>query len=107
MNKIALVVLLLATVYSCKPTKADYRKDYVKGCVNRYASDSVLANEKGRKLIEDYCNCEGDVLNEQLNAEQWRKMNKGSQEQMDQYLIKAAPCKQQFEREQEKMLLQR
>lgn len=102
MNKIVLGILLLSTLYSCKPTKEDYRKDYVKGCVNRYASDSVLANEKGRKLIEDYCNCEGDMLNEQLSREQWRQMNKGTQEQMDHYLIKAAPCKQQFESERVK-----
>lgn len=107
MTKLVLAIVLLITIYSCKPTKEDYRKDYVKGCVNRYASDSVLANEKGRELIEIYCNCEGDALNEQMDAEQWREMNKGSQEQMDQYLMKAAPCKEHFELVRKGMAAQR
>jgi len=90
---------------SCSPSKEDYRSDYVKGCVTRYAADSTVASEAGRKLVEDYCNCEGDALNAQLSVDQWREMNKGSQQQLDHYLIQAESCKVHFEQERLKLTL--
>lgn len=95
-HRILMLLLCLSALYGCQPTKEDYRNDYVKGCVNRYASDSTLASEAGRKLVEQYCNCEGDMLNAQMDAAQWREMNKGAQELLNKYLIKAQPCRDDF-----------
>jgi len=81
---------------ACAPTKEDYRKDFVKGCVNSYAKDSSVANEKGRAYVEEYCNCVGDQMNAQMSAEQWREFNKSGDTALSRFRDVIAPCKETF-----------
>jgi hypothetical protein len=98
-NKILAVVLLSSTLFlCCKPTKDDYRRDFVKGCVNSYAKDSTVANTEGRKLVEVYCNCIGDQLNAQMNADQWRTFNKSGDTTLSTYKSFIEPCKEEFQK---------
>lgn len=93
---ITLAALLLIAFTGCKPTKDDYRKDFVKGCVNRYAKDSTVANTEGRKYVEQYCNCMGDQLNAKMDADQWRTFNKEGDTTLAAYKPLIAPCEDEF-----------
>lgn len=97
-KKPVIAVLLLAVFASCQPTKDDYRRDFVKGCVNSYAKDSAVANTEGRKLVEVYCNCMGDQLNAQMNADQWRTFNKSGDTTLSAYKSFIEPCKEDFQK---------
>lgn len=92
----ALCVLMILGFASCKPTKDDYRKDFVKGCVNRYAKDSTVANIDGRKYVEEYCNCMGDQLNAKMDADQWRTFNKIGDTSLAAYRTVIDPCAEDF-----------
>lgn len=99
LNKILTVILLCSTlVISCKPTKDDYRRDFVKGCVNRYAKDSTVANIDGRKYVEEYCNCMGDQLNAHMDADQWRTFNKIGDTTLSAYKPFIEPCIEDFQK---------
>ncbi|PSK88032.1 hypothetical protein [Taibaiella chishuiensis] len=100
-----IVFVAALSLASCQPTKDDYRKDFVKGCVNRYAKDSSVASVPGRKLVEEYCNCVGDNLNAQMDASQWRTFNKSDDTSMSKYQSYIRPCREDFERK--KVLLPR
>lgn len=88
--------LLPFIAIACKPTKEDYRKDFVKGCVNKYAKDSTVASTEGRKLVETYCNCMGDQLNAKMDAGQWRTFNKSNDTSLSQFDALLQPCKDEF-----------
>lgn len=92
------VLLVLTTWFlaGCGPTKDEYRKDFVKGCVNKYAKNKAAASVEGRKLVEEYCNCIGDKLNEQMNAEQWRTLNKSNDTLLSGFQNIIQPCKENF-----------
>lgn len=95
---VTVFITSLSFLYGCKPSKEDYRNDFVKGCVNRYAKDSTVASVPGRKLVEEYCNCMGDNLNAQMNADQWRTFNKSEDTSMSKYQSYMQPCTDDFER---------
>ena len=97
MQKI-LFALLAITFVACKPTKEDYRRDFVKGCVNRYAKDSTVANTQGRKMVEDYCNCMGDQLNAKMDAGQWRTFNRSNDTTLSQFRESLQPCIEDFQK---------
>lgn len=102
MYKFSLVLLvvpffiaLLTT--SCKPTPDEYRRDFVKGCVNRYAKDSTVANTEGRLMVEDYCNCLGDKLSGRLkDVESWRQFNKSADTTLAEFQGVFEPCIETF-----------
>jgi|GEM_PF-999068 len=98
MNRILVLLCLLSVLASCRPTKDDYRNDFVKGCVNRYAKDSSVASTEGRKLVEAYCNCIGDKLNAEMDADQWRTFNKSADTSLSRFRQVLAPCKDDFEK---------
>lgn len=91
-------VLLLVVFAGCKPSKDDYRRDFVKGCVNSYAKDSTVANTEGRKLVEEYCNCMGDQLNAKMDADQWRTFNKSGDTTLSAYKPFIEPCVEDFQK---------
>jgi hypothetical protein len=95
-NILIVITSLTCLFTACAPSKEDYRNDYVKGCVNSYASDSTVANEQGRIWVEEYCNCAGDKLNEKMTAEQWRMLNKGTNEDLKRYQPFLQPCLDAF-----------
>ena len=97
-KNVLIVSVAALSLYSCKPSKDDYRKDYVKGCVNRYAKDSSVASVAGRKLVEEYCNCVGDNLNAQMNSNQWTTFKKSDDTSMSKYQSYIRPCQEDFER---------
>ncbi len=88
-------ILILA---GCKPTREQYRRDFVKGCVNRYAKDSTVANTEGRKMVEDYCNCMGDKLNAKMDADQWRTFNKSNDTTLSRFRESLQPCIEDFQK---------
>lgn len=97
--KILTAAALTSLVFvSCKPTKDDYRRDFVKGCVNRFAKDSTVANTEGRILVEKYCNCMGDQLNAHMNAGQWRTFNKIGDTTLSAYKPFIEPCIEDFQK---------
>ena len=97
--KISLIAALcMVVLLGCKPTKDDYRRDFVKGCVNRYAKDSMVASTEGRKWVESYCNCMGDQLNAQMNADQWRTFNKSGDTTLSGYRQLLQPCIEDFQK---------
>ena len=99
LNKILAVALLSSTLLiACQPSKDDYRRDFVKGCVNSYAKDSTVANTEGRKLVEEYCNCLGDQLNAKMNADQWRTFNKSGDTTLSAYKPFIEPCVEDFQK---------
>jgi hypothetical protein len=102
-KKPAIAVLLLVVLASCKPSKDDYRRDFVKGCVNSYAKDSTVANTEGRKLVEVYCNCIGDQLNAQMSADQWKTFNKSGDTTLSAYKQFIEPCKEDFQKKLSKL----
>jgi hypothetical protein len=91
-----IAILLIAALTSCKPTKDDYRKDFVKGCVNRYAKDSTVANIEGRKYVEEFCSCMGDQLNAKMDADQWRTFNKEGDTTLAAFKPVIEPCANEF-----------
>lgn len=91
-------LLILIFFSSCKPTKEDYRHDFVKGCVNRYAKDSTVANTEGRKMVEAYCNCMGDQLNAKMDADLWRSFNKSGDTSLSEYKPFIEPCIEDFKK---------
>lgn len=93
----ALALVTIGILVSCKPTREDYRRDFVKGCVNRYAKDSTVASTEGRKMVEDYCNCMGDKLNAKMDAEQWRTFNKSSDTTLSEFRESLQPCIRDFQ----------
>ncbi len=97
MQKILFVFLAISFV-ACKPSKDDYRRDFVKGCVNRYAKDSTVASTEGRKLVEKYCNCMGDQLNANMDADQWRTFNKSNDTTLSQFRASLQPCIEDFQK---------
>jgi len=100
MRKYALwagLALLLVSA-GCKPSREDYRRDFVKGCVNRYAKDSTVASTEGRKLVESYCNCMGDKLNAKMNADQWRTFNKSGDTTLSEFRNDLQPCIEDFQK---------
>jgi hypothetical protein len=86
---------------SCAPTGEDYRRDFVKGCVNKYAKDSTVANEQGRLIVEDYCNCMGDQLNAAMDVEHWRQFNKSNDTALTQFSKQLQPCIEDFHKKVE------
>lgn len=99
LKKVLPIIILAATAFtSCQPSKDTYRKDFVKGCVNRFAKDSTVASTEGRKLVEEYCNCQGDKLNAQMNAEQWRTFNKSGNTSLAQFQDILQPCFDDFQK---------
>jgi len=96
-NKLLLFTSLLASGFAaCTPTKDDYKKDFIKGCVNSYAKDSTVASVEGRNLVETYCNCMGDNLDAKMDVEGWRQFNKSGDTLMTKYLQDITPCKTMF-----------
>ncbi len=91
-------ILFLAALCAagCAPTKEDYRNDFVKGCVNRFAKDSTVASTEGRKWVEDFCNCVGDQLNTQMDAGQWRLFNKSGDTSLSQFHAYIETCINNF-----------
>lgn len=97
-KQLAVVFLGLITFTGCVPTRDDYRKDYVKGCVNRYAKDSTVASTEGRKIVEEYCNCLGDKLNLRMDAEQWRNFNKSGDTSLAHFYPYIESCIDNFQK---------
>lgn len=92
----ALILLTGIGLYGCQPSKEQYRKDFVKGCVNSYARDSSVASTEGRLLVEHYCNCLGDKLNEQMDADAWRGFNKSGDTTLSRFKALVEPCQDEF-----------
>lgn len=90
---------------SCQPSKDAYRKDFVKGCVNRYAKDSTVASTEGRKLVEEYCSCMGDKLNAKMDADQWRTFNKSNDTTLSRFKEDLLPCTEDFQQKLATILL--
>ncbi len=99
MQKILLAVSTFLILYlvGCQPSKDTYRRDFVKGCVNSYAKDSSVANEKGRIYVEEYCNCIGDKMNAEMDAAQWRTFNKSGDTALAKFKDAIQPCKDEFQ----------
>lgn len=99
MQKILLTcsIFSMFCIIACQPSKDAYRRDFVKGCVNSYAKDSSVANEKGRIYVEEYCNCMGDKMNEQMDADQWRAFNKSGDTALSKFKDAIQPCKDEFQ----------
>lgn len=97
LNKCLLPALVLACILTgCTPTKEDYKKDFIKGCVNRYAKDTTVASTEGRILVEEYCKCLGENLDAKMNVEQWRSFNKSGDTLMTKYQQEIQPCMEDF-----------
>jgi hypothetical protein len=94
---LSLSILLMLTLAACKPSKEDYRTDFVKGCVNSYAKDSTVANEKGRIYVEEYCKCVGDKMNERMDADQWKAFNRSGDTALLKFKDAIQPCKDEFQ----------
>jgi hypothetical protein len=99
MQKILFICVILFAVcfVACQPSKDTYRNDFVKGCVNSYAKDSSVANEKGRIYVEEYCKCIGDKMNAQMDADQWRAFNKSGDTALLKFKDQIQPCKDEFQ----------
>ncbi|WP_118972747.1 hypothetical protein [Taibaiella koreensis] len=91
-----LAAILIVT--GCKPSREAYRRDFVKGCVNRYAKDSTVASVEGRKAVEAYCNCMGDKLNAKMDANQWRTFNKSGDTTLSEFRQDLQPCIEDFQK---------
>lgn len=99
LNRItAFAIAAILILASCKPTREDYRRDFVKGCVNRYAKDSAVASTEGRKMVEAYCNCMGDQLNAKMDAGQWRTFNKSNDTTLSRFRQSLQPCIEDFQK---------
>jgi hypothetical protein len=94
---VALSLFVTFLFVACQPSKDTYRKDFVKGCVNSYAKDSTVSNEKGRIYVEEYCNCVGDKMNAQMDADQWRAFNKSGDTALTKFKDAIQPCKDEFQ----------
>jgi len=94
---LASLTLTIITFTACQPSKDAYRNDFVKGCVTSYAKDSTVANEKGRRYVEEYCNCVGDKMNAEMNADQWRTFNKSGDTSLSKFKDEIQPCKDEFQ----------
>lgn len=92
------IILVLLAAASCRPDKEAYRKDFVKGCVTRFAKDSTVASTEGRILVETYCNCMGDKLSAQMDADEWRTFNKSNDTAMTRFREALQPCKDSFQK---------
>jgi hypothetical protein len=95
--------IIIFGMASCRPTKDDYRQDFVKGCVNKFAKDSTVASTQGRLLVEDYCNCLGDKLNDNMDADQWRQFNKKGDTTLSEFRNPIDMCKQDFRKRLEQL----
>lgn len=103
-NKFLLFTAIIATSFAaCTPTKDDYKKDFIKGCVNSYAKDSTVASVEGRDLVEVYCNCMGDNLDAKMDVEAWRQFNKSGDTLMTKYAQDIKPCKDDFKEKHSKL----
>ncbi|MFT4063087.1 MAG: hypothetical protein QM642_12110 [Edaphocola sp.] len=95
-NYFIVALFVALTFAACKPTREQYRADFVKGCVNRFAKDSAVASREGRKAVEDYCNCLGDAMNARMDADQWRTFNKSSDTTLETFQKDFEPCTNDF-----------
>lgn len=96
---IAVIATVLITSFfiGCKPTPEEYKRDFVKGCVNRYAKDSTVASTEGRIWVEEYCNCLGDKLADKFSeVEQWRQFNKSEDTTLADFQQAFNPCIEEF-----------
>lgn len=89
-------ILAVFAIFSCQPSKDTYRADFVKGCVTSYAKDSTVANTEGRKYVEQYCNCLGDKMNAEMDADAWKTFNRSGDTALNRFKNEIAPCKAEF-----------
>jgi len=76
MKKLFVTAVIGASLFSisCKPSKDQLKKTFVKSCIEE--AGKTVKDEKSKKAIADYCDCAGQKVVDQFSYEELQKLDK-------------------------------